>query len=173
MEKERLERLERERLEREKWERERPERERKERKEREDNMPNFNQQVASGNHYDKIKSIGVSHSDLKKIANGHFKKYGSMDKSTFKIGYQNNKIIPFGEISWKESDGNKYFAIGQINESDLNLKNNASSNELLEVYGLWDRIHNTPGVKIMIYKRANGHCEICEYRGNGTGNRYS
>ena len=116
-----------------KEEKERQERERleRERKEREDNMANFVQQVASGKHYDQIKSIGISHPDLKKLANYHFNSFGSMDKSKFEIGYdQNNQIIPFGEICWVNG-GDKYFAIGQINDSDLNLKNTAQSNQML------------------------------------------
>ena len=114
-------------------------------------MANFVQQVASGKHYDQIKSIGISHRDLKKLANYHFTTFGSMDKSKFEIGYdQNNQIIPFGEICWEGNGGQKYFAIGQINDSDLNLKNTAQSNQMIVDGGMRGRIRNTPGVKIMI-----------------------
>ena len=131
-------------------------------------MPNFIQQVASGKHYDKIKSIGISHSNLKKYTNSHFNRFGSMDKSKFEIGYdQNNQIIPFGEICWEENGGNKHFVIGQINDSDLNLKNTAQSNQMIVYGGMWERIDNTPGVKIMITRWSNGNCYIREYHAKG------
>ena len=128
-------------------------------------MPNFVQQVASGKHYDRIKSIGISHPDLKKLSSYHLTTFGSMDKSKFEIGYdQNNQIIPFGEICWKNG-GIKYFAIGQINDSDLNLKNTAQSNQMIVDGGMYGRIHNdTPGVKIRISRWSDGNCYITEYR---------
>ena len=116
-------------------------------------MANFVQQVASGKHYDQIKSIGISHPDLKKLANYHFNSFGSMDKSKFEIGYdQKNQIIPFGEICWEQGNyhDTKHFAIGQINDCDLNLKNTAQSNQILVDEGMWERINSTPGVKIRI-----------------------
>ena len=74
-----------------------------------------------------------------------------MDKSKFEIGYdQNNQMIPFGEICWEGYYSIKYFAIGQINDSDINLKNTAQSNQLLVDGGMLDRFDNTPGVRIMI-----------------------
>ena len=121
-------------------------------------MANFIQQVASGKHYYQIESIGISHPSLKKLANYHFTTFGSMDKSKFEIGYdQNNQIIPFGEICWEDgSGGDKHFAIGQINDSDLNLKNTAQSNQMLVDEGMWERINSTPGVKIRIGRWSTG-----------------